>query len=255
MDNAAIAEWILCRLTDKGRAASTVGDLVEIGERKGARWFWLSLTGVALSLVWRRPLAFLAALYAGMWTFSWFAVAGCSIYSPHCPPGRWWEAVLDALVWTGSTLWAASLYAAIRHGLLDRTTQVTVVWAGLFTAALYFWWQPFVLGLCIAAALLVVSASVAKRSLRKAAFVVMVSAMAWSALRVLALAPGVLYQNWLGRRLHIPIWGGDDVQQHPSLTWVYFSMIVLSFLVATSVWSWLHDWLMRSQKLESEVDA
>jgi hypothetical protein len=254
MDNAAIAEWILRRLTDKERAASVVGDLVEIGERKGAIWFWLSLTGVALSLVWRRPLAFLVAFYAGMWTFSWFAVAGCSIYSPHCPPGRW-EAVLDTLVWIGSTLWAAALYASIRYGILDRTTQITIVWAGLATAAIYFWWQPFVLGLCIAAALLIVSASIAKRSLRKVAFVVMVSITAWSALRVLALAPGALYQNWLGRRLHIPIWGGREVQEHPSLGWVYLCMILLSFLLATSIWSRLHNWLMRSQRLQSEVDG
>jgi hypothetical protein len=210
----------------------------------------------------RRAFAGLAAaprfsrgILRGMWTISWFAVAGCSIYSPHCPPGRWWEAVLDALVWIGSTLWAATVYAVIRYGVLDRTTQITIVWAGLVTAAIYFWWQPFVLGLCIAAALLVVSASIAKRSLRKAAFVVMVSATAWSALRVLALAPGALYQNWLGRRLHIPVCGGDDVQQHPSLTWVYFFTIVLSFLAATSVWSRLHNWLMRNQRLESEVDG
>jgi hypothetical protein len=254
MDNAATAEWILRRLTDKERAASVVGDLVEIGARKGAMWFWLSFSGVALSLVWRRPVAFLAALYAGMWTMSWLAMAGCSIYSPHCPPGRW-ETVLDALVWIGSTLWAAALYTVIRYGVLDRTTQITIVWAGLATAAIYFWWQPFVLGLCIAAALLILSAFVAKRSLRKAAFVVMVSATAWSALRVLALAPGALYQNWLGRRLHIPVWGGDDVQQYPSPTWVYFFTIVLSFLAATSLWSRLHKWLMRSQKLDLEVNG
>lgn len=254
MHNAAIAEWILCRSTDKERAASMAGDLVEIGEQKGAIWFWLSLTGVTLSLVWRRPLAFVAAFYAGMWTFSWFAVVGCSIYSLHCPPGRW-ESALDALVWAGSTLWAASVYAGIRFGPADRTTQISIVWAGLVTAAIYFWWQPLVLGSCIAATLLIASASILKSDLRRPALVVVASVSAWSALRVLALAPCAIYQEWLGRRLHIRIWGGDDVRQHPSLTLVYLLMIVLSFLVATSIWSRLHSWLMPSQRLKSEVDC
>jgi hypothetical protein len=254
MDNAATAEWILRRLTDRQRGASVVGDLVEIGERKGALWFWLALAGVVFSMSWRRTLAFVGAFYAAGWTFSWFTMAGCSIYSPHCPRGRW-EAVLLALVLSGSTLWAASFYAAIRYGVLDRTMQISILWASLVTTVIYFWWQPFVLGLCIAAALLIVSVSIAKRSLRKAALVVVVSASAWSALRFLAAAPATLYQNWLGRRLHIPIWGGNDVRQHPSPMWVYFSTIVLSFLVATSVWSRLHNWLLRDQRLESETDS
>ncbi len=103
-----------------------------------------------------------------MWTFSWFAVVGCSIYSLHCPPGRW-ESALDALVWAGSTLWAASVYAGIRFGPADRTTQISIIWAGLVTAAIYFWWQPLVLGSCIAATLLIASASILKSDLRRPA--------------------------------------------------------------------------------------
>lgn len=253
MRSPKTGEWILCRLTSKERACSIVGDLVEIGERKGALWFWLALAGVVFSSSWRPFLAFVVAFYAGAWTFSWIVIAGCSIYSPHCPPGRW-EAVLGALGLSGNTLWAASLYAAIRYGVLDRTTQISMLWAALFAVVIYFWWQPVVLGSCIAAALLVISVSIAKRSLRRASLVVLVCISAWSALRFLVFVPGALYQNWLGRRLHISLWGSTEVQEHPSLGWVYFCMMVLSFLVATSVWSRLHNWLMRSQRLKSEVD-
>lgn len=83
MRNASTAEWILCRLTSRERAASMIGDLVEIGERRGTLWFCLSLAGVAFSLVWRRPLAFAAALYAGAWTFGEFINTADTIYVRH----------------------------------------------------------------------------------------------------------------------------------------------------------------------------
>ena len=252
MRNASIAEWILCRLTSKERAASMVGDLVEIGMRKGPFWFWMSLAGVALSLTWRRPPAFVAALYAGMWTFGEFINTADSIYVRHQPQG-FWNHAFGPLIFVSSTLWAALSYGAIRYGVLDRTMQITLVWAGLFTTVIYFWWQPAVLGLCIAAALLVASAPILKSSFRKESLVVLASVAVGSALRFLAVIPVGLYQNFLGRRLHI-LWGSREVQEHPSLLWMGCSMIVLSFLAATSVWSWLHNWLMRSKRLEAELD-
>jgi hypothetical protein len=253
MRNASIAEWILCRLTRRERAASIVGDLTEIGDRKGVLWFWLSLAGVALSLAWRRPLAFVAALYAGAWTLGEFVTTADSIYTLHYPVGGWNDA-FGPLILTGSTLWAAFLYTAIRYGVLDRTTQLLFIWAGLLTTVIYFWWQPMVLGLCIAAALLLALASVFKGSLRKEALVVLVSAAIGSVVRFWAIMLAGFYQYFLGRRLHI-LWGDREVREHPSLGWVYCGMMVLSLLVATSAWARMYNWLMRSRRLESEVDG
>jgi hypothetical protein len=253
MHNASIAEWILCRLTGKERAVSMVGDLVEIGERKGAVWFWLSLAGVALSLVWRRPPAFFGALYAGLWTFGEFINTTDTIYVRHYPYG-FWDHAFGPLIFAGSTLWAMFIYAVIRYGASDRTMQITFIWAGFVTTVIYFWWQPVVLGLCIAAAVFVASAAILKGSLRKESLVVLASVAVGSALRFLAVIPVGLYQNFLGRRLHI-LWGGREVREHPSLMWVYLSSVVLSFLVATSLWSRMHTRLMRSRKLETELDG
>jgi len=252
MHNASIGEWILCRLTSRERAASMVGDLVEMGERKGVIWFWLSLAGVALTLVWRRPLAFFAAFYAGAWTVGWFVHTTHTIYSQHYPQGLWSEA-FDPFILMGSALWAAFFYKAIRYGVLDRTMQITFVWAGLVTTVIYFWWQPVVLWSCIVAALLVTSTSILRSNLRKESLVVFASVAAGSAIRFLAVIPAGLYQSFLGRRLHI-LWGDREVREHPSLVWVSLAMMLLSFLVATSLWSRMHNLLMRSQKLEPEVD-
>jgi hypothetical protein len=253
MHKASIAEWILCRLTSKDRAASMVGDLVEIGERKGVAWFWLSLAGVALSLTWRRPPAFFAALYAAMWTFAEFINTADTIYVRHQPQG-FWDHAFGPLIFVGSTLWAMFIYAAIRYGASNRTVQVTFIWAGLVTTLIYFWWQPVVLGLCIAAAFVLALASILKSSLRKESLVVLASVAAGTMLRYLSMFPVGYYQRFLGRRLHI-LWGGREVQEHPSLMWVYLSSAVLAFLVATSLWARLHNRLMRSKRLESELDG
>lgn len=128
------------------------------------------------------------------------------------------------------------------------------VWAGLVTAVIYFWWQPVVLGFCVSAALLLVLASILKSNLRKEGLVVLVSVALGAALRYLAIIPAGFYQFYLGRRLHI-LWGDREVRDHPSLGWVYLCMVVLSFLAATTVWSRMHDWLMRSRTLELDVDG
>jgi hypothetical protein len=67
MHSSSIAEWIVARFTDKQRAASMVGDLVELEPQKGPPWFWFSLVRVVISLAWRRCLAFIVAPYAGLW--------------------------------------------------------------------------------------------------------------------------------------------------------------------------------------------
>jgi hypothetical protein len=247
MRTASTAEWILCRVTSKERAASMVGDLMEIQERKGVLWFWLSVASVALSLFWRRPIAFVAAFYTGMWTFGRLMMVIYGINAQHRPPEYPWMPVFDVLILAGSTLWAVSLYGAIRYGLQERSAQLVLAYAGLVTAVIYLWWLPAVLAACIAAALVIATASILKSKLRKESLVVLVAVSIGSAARFLAFILAALYQHFLYRGP----WGDREMQEHPSLEWVALCMMVLSFWVMTTAWSKMREWLMRSESLES----
>lgn len=228
-----------------------VGDLVEIGERKGRLWFWLSLAGVVFSAAWRRPLAFIAAFYAGMWAVAGLQMAIVGIHAQHRPPEYPWVPIFMALAMVGSALWAMSFYAAIRYGLQDRASQIAFAWTGLFTTVIYLWWQPVILGVCIAAALFLAAVCLSNGERRRSLLVVAVSVAALLGAETLTAFIGSRYQHFL---LPGP-WGTREFQEHPSADWVYGCMLVSSFLAATAVWSHMRNWLMRSQRLESEVDG
>lgn len=58
MPNGALAEWVVGHFTDRDRAASAVGDLLELAPERGSLWFWTSIAGIVLAFNWRRLLAF-----------------------------------------------------------------------------------------------------------------------------------------------------------------------------------------------------
>jgi hypothetical protein len=89
MHSASIAEWIVARFTSEKRAASIVGDLLELKPQKGPLWFWISLARVIVALGWRRPLASIAAFYAASWAFGGFQMAIWGIHAQHRPPDPW----------------------------------------------------------------------------------------------------------------------------------------------------------------------
>ncbi len=249
MRTASAAEWILCRLTTKERAASMVGDLVEVEGQKGRLWFWLSVAGVAISLFWRRPLAFVAAFYAGMWTMARFEMAMHGINSLHrIPNGRSWGIVFGVIGIAGCALWTASLYSAIRYGLQERTTQMALAWAGMVTAVIYFWWQPLVLGTSIATALFLVLVSMLTSKRRMESLVVAVAAAAFFCAYILV---GILFSLYQRFMYPGPL---RDMREHPSLGWVLFCALILSFWVATTAWSRMREWLMHRQALESRSE-
>jgi len=250
MRTASTAEWILCRLTSKERAAAMVGDLVEIEKQKGRLWFWLSVAGVALSLFWRRPIAFTAAFYAWAWTSGRFEMAIYGINAQHRPPEYPWMPVFNVLMLAGSTLCGLSFYAAIRYGLQERSAQLALAFAGLVTAVIYLWWLPAVLAACIAAALVIASASILKSKLRKESLVVLVAVSINYAALFLTMFLLRLYQHYL----HPGPWGIQDYREHPSLGWLGSCMMVLSLWAATTAWSRMRGWLMRSQSLESRSE-
>jgi hypothetical protein len=229
-----------------------VGDLVEIQERKGLLWFWLSVSGVALSLVWRRPLAFIAALIVGSKTWQFFAFPTMlrmmhDHLLDHDHSTYPWLKVFLLLVVVVGSLFVLSFYAAIRYGLRERTTQMALVWTAICAVTFYFSGQPIVLALCIGAALCFMVASLWSSKWRMESLVVLAAVAISGAVNFLFDILSMLYQQFS----HRGPWYAQDYQGHPSLMWVSYWSYILCLLVVTSAWSYLRDWLMRRQSLES----
>jgi hypothetical protein len=246
MLSASIAEWILARVTSRDRAATVVGDLIEIERQKGSLWFSLSVAGVVISLVWRRTLAFVAAFYVGMWAMSTFGnwAIGKTFIGLN-------GIVLELLTLTACRLWAASLYATVRYGVADRSAQMALASTGLVTAVIYFWWQPALLKTCITIAVFFALASVLTSKSRKAALVVVLEVVVGWLSMMATLAVTGLYQHCL---LSGP-WGDQEMLEHPSLSRVFIGMLILSLWVSTLAWSRIHDWLTPSGSPLSEVEG
>lgn len=174
MHSAAFAEWIVARFTSQKRAASIMGDLLELKLQKGTLWFWVSLARVVLALAWRRPIAFIAAFYAGSWAFGGFQMAVFGMHTPHRPPEHPWIPVFAVLSAAGVFMVVVLVYAAIRYGLRDRVTELAFASVLLVTTVIYFWWQPAVLALCIAFSTCVVAASISSEERRRTALALLV---------------------------------------------------------------------------------
>ncbi len=177
MPNATWAEWILAPLTSRARAASIIGDLLEATPHGGTLWFWFSVARIALSLIWRPTIAFVAAFYVGLFWRTFAIMAFLRV--GHAPYERyafaWWEPSepLFSVMWFGAVLWTAALYAAIRYGLRDQLAQLALGFCGLITLLVLFWRTPVVVVACIAFALAVFIACIwsAQRSRVLLAFI------------------------------------------------------------------------------------
>jgi len=178
-----------------------------------------------------------------------FQMAIMGVNTQHRPPEYPWMPVFDILIFTGSTMWALLVYAALRYGFRDRVARMALVWAGLVTTVIYFWWQPVVLGLCIAAVLLVAALPVIHSSYGKSPLIVLACAALGATARFLAIFPVMAYQHFLYRGP----WGDREIQQHPSLGWASICMTALSLWLATTAWSRTHDRLTRSKSFNLEA--
>src|SRR5271168_2441253 len=123
MHNASVAEWIVARFTTRKRAASMVGDLLELQAQKGQLWFWLSLARVVLALAWRRQLAFVAAFMFGAGACSGLQVTesmGIAALGAGQLP---WMNLFWVFLYI---LWFVAVYTVIRYGLRDRVAQLAL---------------------------------------------------------------------------------------------------------------------------------
>jgi len=129
MANASFAEWLLARLTDRSRAASVVGDLLEVAPERGS-WFWLSVAGIVLSLTWRRLVAIVAA-YLCIFLLSTLYATRRGMPGEH-------------MLLFENPLWALAPYAAICYGFRDQFTQLLIMLFALSTIVVFYWWIPIV---------------------------------------------------------------------------------------------------------------
>jgi hypothetical protein len=158
MRSEFVAEWILARLTTRSRAASVVGDLLENRSEKGTLWFWRSFAGIVLAVAWRRPLAFVAAFYLGLHSIGALSMPIYGIHAAHRPP-EMWIPVFAVLAWIGTLLWMTVPYAVIRFDLRDSFAQIALVFCGLVTTIILYWWIPAVLAACLVLAFTLITAS------------------------------------------------------------------------------------------------
>lgn len=245
MRNASAAEWMVSRFTSKERAASIVGDFVELESQKGAAWFWLSVAGVLLSLCWRRSLGLVAVLYMSGWTYAHFQMMLFGIHSRHHPMEVWVEALL-MLAFVGILLWMILIYGAISHGVRDRATQMSFLWTVLMTSIILFWLKPTVLAACLALGLILAWSSMSNLENRRAMLVLTVTTAAGVVSGFVAAYAGGRYQTFV---YPAPL-GPKELAAHPSIVWVHICLLLAVVWNTTTVYSRMHARMTRNTLAE-----
>ena len=173
MPNTIWAEWIIARLSDRDRAASIIGDLLESGGETNPVWFWWSVAGVVLSLTWRGLVGLavayecLSVLSHGRWLAqcpqgrgSWFTVGyDCpSSALVHQPPHVWMPlfAVMGPVI---GLLCIVAPYAVVRYGFRDRFAQLTLALCAPSIVVGFYWWVPAVVFSCVVLAAAIIGLS------------------------------------------------------------------------------------------------
>jgi hypothetical protein len=159
MRNALVAEWIITRLTDRNRAAAIIGDLLEsVGEEKTFA-FWLSVTGIVLSLSWRPIAGFAAAFFCNYFllTLSWHVYHPMGGNIPAHDPSH--IPLFNAFGLLIESLWIIAPYALVRYGFRERFAQLVVALSVLITALFWSWWKPSVAAAILAIVVTIVISS------------------------------------------------------------------------------------------------
>jgi hypothetical protein len=185
MPNTIWAEWIIARLSDRDRAASIIGDLLESGGERNPVWFWWSVAGVVVSLTWR-GLVGLAVAYECLSVLnhakglaqcpqgrgSWFAVGyECpSSALVHQPP-HVWVPIFAVIGFVSGLLCVIAPYAVVRYGFRDRFAQLTLALCAPSIVVGFYWWVPAVAFAYVVLVLTIISISGAFAYGRRALFV------------------------------------------------------------------------------------
>jgi|SRR5215472_3445206 len=165
MPNAALAEWLIARFTDGSRAASAVGDLLELTPERGCFWFWWCIARIILSLTWRRLLAFAVAYLslAFVYTLSFRVLL---------PLRETLEAhnlhyLALSVAPFSAFVAAATAYVAICYGLRGELTRVLFMLFAVFSTAMFLWRIPeLILANLLAVVIIVILSTVSPRRRR-----------------------------------------------------------------------------------------
>lgn len=244
MYSTSIAEWMIALFTSKKRAAAIVGDLLELRPQKGTLWFWLSLTEVTAAHGWRPVLAFIAAFYAGGWTFTGFQMAIFGIYAEH-HPGYLWGLLLSVAGGVGTILWITGVYSTIRYGFRDRLTQLSLGLVSVMSVIIFYWWQPVILAACATIGGCLVCVSIMKQDRRKAALILLSTIGMGFVAFFLSMYFASLYQHFI---YAAPV--GQNVRQHLSGLWIGFCLYLLIACAIAMTCSFMHHRLLHATVLD-----
>jgi hypothetical protein len=117
---ARIGEGILGLVTTEDRAASTVGDLMEEVQTRGLFWFWASVAGTAISIMWRDVRAEpgkMVWLAVRAWAFQIICAVGWFLlYGLADRLSRQWRRSPGIPPWSSVAFLAAGLVIALLAG-------------------------------------------------------------------------------------------------------------------------------------------
>ena len=173
MRSVSLADWILRRVAGREQAASMVGDLVEISQHKGMVWFWFSVFSVVVARGWRPVLGLILATYSGFWISFLLYTESLGSHAKHRSPELWKPVCMTVLAFGISLCWAM-VYCALRFGVRNRFVQMAFAVAALCVGLACGWWQPVILGCCIAGLAGIVGISVASREVGRTALALLV---------------------------------------------------------------------------------
>lgn len=241
--NAAVAEWLIARFTDRSRAASIVGDLLEVTAKQGSLAFWFSIAGVVLAITWRHLTGFAAALlFLYLNEALAMALRGPlhGVPSHHVPDA--WMPFFALLSLVVGCLWMAAPYAVICYGVRDRLAQIAVALSIPLTVFLFFWFVPAAAFVSAAAALLVVIISVSFPRGRRALLALMIAVAIGDA--------GLRLAVYLGERfleLAPP--------SVPLTVAVWDSIPIFSAVAVTIACAWMHHLLLSPKEQPTNIPA
>jgi len=147
MRSAIVAEWLIALFTNPDRAASVVGDLLELAPERRPLWFWSGVAGIVLSLTWRRLVGF-ALAYACLsllqWRITttarsallqWHMMAGSG--APPFPFHR--DPLHAAVVAFAASACIAAAYAVICYGLHDEFARLALALSAPSLLLMFYW--------------------------------------------------------------------------------------------------------------------
>jgi hypothetical protein len=205
-----VAERLLSLVTDRDRAASMIGDLLEDSSTYGSFWLWRRLAIILFFRIWRPIVALVISTFAlvgGLW-----AVNAQS--QTHPIPALAWRFAIFAL-WT----LVASVYCICLYGVRDYLTQLTVVLAAFGMVGVCYGWLPGIGVAAAVAAATIVSASALSMERRKALCTLMVSLVTSCAIC------SVLLLVWM------PTWD----PQHPRWAAMHAEIVAILIVVTETI--------------------